>query len=108
MVYQNNVHWTHHHFRIEYNGDKIIWRPAIPILLDSPVPFVSEFPAPAFASDIDFDNHSGLGDIGFDLAYAHTTESGILVAGGLFTTLPTASSRFRPVRSKCARVSRRR
>lgn len=76
------------------NGDKIIWRPAIPFVVDSPVPFVSEFAAPGLASEIDFDNHTGLGDIGFDLVYAHTTESGLLLAAGLFTTLPTASSSY--------------
>jgi len=76
------------------NGDKIIWRPAVPYVVDSPVPFVSEFSAPGLAGEIDFGSHTGLGDIGFDLAYAHTTDSGLLFAGGLFTTLPTASSRY--------------
>lgn len=65
------------------NGDKLIWRPAIPLILDQPVfdPVRQ-----------DFGSEDGLGDIGFDLAYAQTSESGVLTAVGFFTTLPTASS----------------
>lgn len=65
------------------NGDKIIWRPAVPLIVDQPL----------FSPEImDFEGESGLGDIGFDLVYATTTESGILMAAGLFTTLPTGTS----------------
>ena len=73
------------------NGDKVIWRPALPFVAGSPTPFVAEVPALALG-DIDFEGETGLGDIGFDLAYAHTTENGLLLAAGLFTTLPTATS----------------
>jgi len=65
------------------NGDKIIWRPAVPIIMDQPV-FDS--------AQLDFDGESGLGDIGFDLTYAHTTETGILLGAGFVTTLPTSTS----------------
>ena len=65
------------------NGDKILFRPALPIIFEQPV----------FNPDtLDFDSESGLGDIGFDLAYAKTSESGILTAFGLITTLPTATN----------------
>jgi hypothetical protein len=62
------------------NGDLILFRPAIPILLDQPV-----VEADGFGSA------SGLGDIAFDLAYARTTDSGILIAGGIISSLPTAT-----------------
>ena len=65
------------------NGDLIIFRPAIPLQFDLPV---------FSASDQRFDDEFGLGDISFDLAYAHTTESGILLAAGLVSTLPTATN----------------
>jgi hypothetical protein len=65
------------------NGDKIIWRPAIPLLVDQPVfdPASGEF-----------DGESGLGDIAFDLAYAPKMDGGFLLAYGLITTLPTATN----------------
>ena len=65
------------------NGDQVIWRPAIPFIIDQPI----YNPATR-----DFGSESGLGDIGFDLAYARTTDAGLLTAFGVFTTLPTASS----------------
>lgn len=65
------------------NGDKIIWRPAVGLIVDQPV----------FESvKQDFDGETGLGDIGFDLVYARTMESGLLLAAGIFSTLPTATS----------------
>jgi len=65
------------------SGDKIIWRPAIPLLVDQPVfdPVSGEF-----------DGESGLGDITFDLAYAPKMDGGFLLAYGLITTLPTATN----------------
>ncbi|MEM9235353.1 MAG: hypothetical protein AAGB14_01140 [Verrucomicrobiota bacterium] len=65
------------------NGDQIIWRPAIPLIVDQPVfdPLTQNF-----------NSESGLGDIGFDLAYARTTDNGLLTAFGLFTTLPTSTN----------------
>lgn len=64
------------------SGDKIIWRPAVPIVVDQPV----------FDSDNGFDGESGLGDIAFDLAYAPKTDyAGLIFAYGLITTLPTAT-----------------
>ena len=43
------------------------------------------------AEELDFDSHFGLGDISFDLAYARTTKTGILLAGGLIASIPTAT-----------------
>jgi len=65
------------------NGDQIIWRPAIPFIVDQPI---------YNPATLDFDSESGLGDIGFDLAYSRTTEGGLLTAYGIFTTLPTSTS----------------
>ena len=64
------------------NGDSILFRPAIPVLFDNP----------SFnASDLDFDGVSGLGDIAFDLAYARTTDAGLIMAAGIISSLPTAT-----------------
>ncbi|MEP0200836.1 MAG: hypothetical protein ABJ084_03375 [Halioglobus sp.] len=64
------------------NGATVFFRPALPVLLDQPV----------FEGDeLDFDSVSGLGDIGFDLAYGRTTDTGILWAVGMISTLPTAT-----------------
>ena len=62
------------------NGDLVLFRPAVPLLIAQPVFDVEE---------LDFDSHFGLGDISFDLAYARTTKTGILMAGGLVVTMPT-------------------
>lgn len=64
------------------NGDKIIFRPALPIIVDAPV---------FDAANLDFDSESGIGDTGFDLIYATTSESGFLTGYGIVGTLPTAS-----------------
>ncbi len=64
------------------NGDKVIFRPAIPLQFDQPV---------YDADKLDFDDEFGLGDISFDLAYARTTDTGLLLAGGIISTLPTAT-----------------
>ena len=63
------------------NKDIILFRPAIPLLIEQPVPS-----GPAF------DSKTGLGDISFDLAYATTTKSGLLLATGIISSLPTATS----------------
>jgi len=65
------------------NGDQLIWRPALPVIANQPV---------YNPATLDFDSEGGLGDIGFDLAYAKTTDTGLLTAFGLFTTLPTSTS----------------
>ena len=64
------------------NGDVVFLRPAIPLQFDQPVfdPVSG-----------DFDSKFGLGDIAFDLAYGRTTESGLVLAAGLVSTLPTAT-----------------
>jgi len=64
------------------NGDLLLFRPAIPLFFDQPVfnPATS-----------DFDSEFGLGDIAFDLAYAPTTDTGLLIAVGIISTLPTAT-----------------
>lgn len=65
------------------NGDKILWRPAVPVFIDQPV----------FDGDGgNFDGNGGLGDIAFDLAYAPKTGAGSLFALGLITSLPTATN----------------
>ncbi len=64
------------------NGATVFFRPAVPIFFDQPV---------FDASEGDFDSSNGLGDIGFDLAYGRTTESGVLWALGMVSTLPTAT-----------------
>ena len=65
------------------NGDTILFRPAIPLLINQPV---------FDASDQDFDGTTGLGDIAFDLAYARTSDTGILTAVGIISSLPTATN----------------
>ena len=64
------------------NGATVFFRPAVPIILDQPYfdPLEGEF-----------DSTSGLGDVAFDLAYGRTTESGLLWAAGVVSTLPTAT-----------------
>ena len=70
-------------FPIGDDGSLIFWRPALPILFETPV---------FNPSTGDFDKKSGLGDIAMDFAYAKTSESGILTALGLITTVPTATN----------------
>jgi hypothetical protein len=64
------------------SGDVIIFRPGIPIQLDFAFPD---------SSPSGFGSESGIGDIAFDLAYARTTKTGMLYAGGLIASLPTAT-----------------
>ncbi len=64
------------------DGGLILFRPAIPLLLDQP----------AFNSaEQGFDSKFGLGDIAFDLAYARTSDTGLLTAAGIISSLPTAT-----------------
>lgn len=65
------------------NGDQILFRPALPLLIDQPVC------NPARA---DFDSESGLGDLVFDLVYAGSGDNGFIWAAGIVATVPTASS----------------
>lgn len=63
------------------NGDKLIWRPAIPFLVDQPV----------FKEG--FGGETGFGDIAFDLAYApKLSDSSLMFAYGIITSLPTATN----------------
>ncbi|MEH6585014.1 MAG: hypothetical protein V7720_00575 [Halioglobus sp.] len=64
------------------NGATVFFRPAFPIILDQPV---------YDGTDSDFNSVSGMGDIGFDLAYGRTTSNGLLWAVGVISTLPTAT-----------------
>jgi hypothetical protein len=64
------------------NGDVVFFRPAIPVQLDFAFPD---------ASPSGFGSESGIGDIAFDLAYGRTTKTGMLFAGGLIASLPTAT-----------------
>ncbi len=64
------------------DGSKIIWRPAVPFLVDQPL----------YQGGDDWDDESGMGDISFDLAYAFPSEKedpGKLIAVGIFSSLPT-------------------
>jgi len=59
-------------------------RPAIPLLVDQPVPKAS-------GGTLDWDEVSAMGDIGFDLAYGVTEKDGFIWAVGMVGTLPTAT-----------------
>ena len=64
------------------SGANILFRPAFPVHLDTPVP----------KTDGGFESKGvALGDIPFDLAYGKTFENGIILLGGLAGTLPTAT-----------------
>ena len=58
-------------------------RPAVPLVFEQPVfdPFTGTF-----------DDETGIGDIGFDLAYGVTEPNGFVWAAGMVGTLPTATS----------------
>ena len=62
----------------------IFVRPAIPLLVDQPVPTVTN-------GTFDWDDTTAIGDIGFDLAYGVTEKNGLLWAVGMVGTLPTAT-----------------
>jgi hypothetical protein len=62
------------------NGGKIIFRPAIPVMIEQPV---------FEASTADFDGESGLGDTGYDVIYAQTSDSGWLTGIGVVGSAPT-------------------
>ncbi len=65
------------------NGRNLIFRPAIPLILDQPV-FNS--------ANNDFDEvGTELGDIGFDLAYGGTDKTGFISMVGITGSLPTAT-----------------
>ena len=64
------------------NGDVIFFRPGIPIQMD--------FPTIDPVSG-NFKSKSGLADIAFDVAYGRTTKTGMLYAGGVIVSLPTAT-----------------
>jgi hypothetical protein len=59
----------------------IFVRPAIPLLVDQPVPTVDD-------GIFDWDDTTAMGDWGFDLAYGVTEKSGLLWAVGMVGTLP--------------------
>jgi len=65
------------------NGDKLIWRPAVPFVFDQPV---------FRPSKRDFDSESGVGDISFDLIYAPSRDDDLIIGGGIFSTVPTATN----------------
>lgn len=64
------------------SGDMVLWRPALPLLVDQPI---------YDASTASFDGETGLGDFAFDLAYAPKLPGGWLIATGLITAWPTAT-----------------
>ncbi len=64
------------------DGSSVFFRPAIPVLFDEPVPR----PEGGFASA-----GPELGDIGFDLSYGFTTDTGMILGAGVAGTLPTAT-----------------
>jgi hypothetical protein len=61
-------------------------RPAIPLLVDQPVPTLK-------GSTIDYEKSTAIGDISFDAAFGVTTKTGLLWALGLVGTLPTATDK---------------
>ena len=64
-------------------GDgQVFFRPALPYVFGQPL---------FDAGSGDFDDESGFGDLGFDLAYGETLESGVLWAAGIFSSLPIGS-----------------
>ena len=64
------------------DGSSIFVRPAIPIFFGEPVP----------SAGGGFDSvGTDLGDIGFDLSYGLTTDTGMILGGGVAGTLPTAT-----------------
>jgi len=65
------------------NGDVIFFRPAIPAISGQPV---------FNAGTSSFESESGLGDISFDLAYGRTTKDGMIYAGGIISSMPTATN----------------
>ena len=65
------------------SGAKILWRPAVPLLVDNPV---------LNTSTGEFEGESGLGDIAFDLAYAPKTDPSLMIAYGFIASLPTATN----------------
>ncbi len=64
------------------NGDKVIFRPAVPLSFVQPV-FES--------SKSDFSDESGLGDIGYYLMYAGSAEGGLRWGLGTGGSIPTAT-----------------
>lgn len=64
------------------NGSKIIFRPAVPLIVEQPT-FQPE--------SGDFKTKTGLGDIAFDLAYAFPSKGNLIMAGGLISSVPTAA-----------------
>jgi hypothetical protein len=72
-------------FPVGDDGDLIFWRPALPIFFETPV---------FDAKRGEFDDKTGLGDIAMDIAYAKTSDSGIISALGLVTTVPTATNKL--------------
>lgn len=65
------------------SGAKILWRPAVPLLVDQPV---------LNTSTGEFEGESGLGDIAFDLAYAPKTDPSLMTAYGFIMSMPTATN----------------
>lgn len=63
---------------------KLFIRPAIPIQVDQPYP-------EAKAGGLEWDDASGLGDIGFDVAYGLSWPNGNQFAAGVVGSLPTAT-----------------
>lgn len=66
-------------FNLE-NGDKVLFRPAIPLLTSR--------------DGQTGDTTRGIGDISFDLAYAPSLSGGNLVAFGMFAQLPTGQDGY--------------
>ncbi len=64
-------------------GDgQVFFRPALPIISGQPL---------FNGATGDFDEESGFGDLAFDLAYGETTETGVLWAAGIISSLPIGS-----------------
>ena len=82
----------------DQNSSTILFQPSLPFTLDSgsmiifrpAIPF--QIGQPSYEGGDSWSAEDGMGDLSFDLAYARTTENGILWAGGVISTLPTATA----------------
>ncbi|WP_428819355.1 hypothetical protein [Microbulbifer sp. MCCC 1A16149] len=80
-------------------GYELLFQPSFPIKLGGGNTFFMRPAFPLYFSQPEYDANKGkftqelgLGDIGFDVAYGHSSESGLILSAGVAGTLPTATS----------------
>jgi len=64
------------------NGNSLLFRPALPLIFDQPVPTAGGFSGEG----------TDLGDLAYDVIYSGTTKTGYIWGVGLAGTIPTATS----------------